>query len=168
VHLTVADGVLTLEGEVAHIAAKKLALGLAAAVPTEEGPFGARAVAEPPGLGSPAVTANAIEDVVGVRIKELPLSPDKLLRGLRGEPLEDVSLDLALLRRLRGRQPHPVGQHCQRGFAPGRGSEGREPTGFSTSVGSETPDIPAVQRVCAQVRSISVEVKSAGAQRRRR
>ncbi|MBI3328659.1 MAG: xanthine dehydrogenase family protein molybdopterin-binding subunit, partial [Nitrospinae bacterium] len=71
-------------------------------VPTEDGPFGARAVAEPPGFGPPAAIANAIADAVGVRIKELPLSADKLLRALRGEPLEEVTLDLALLRELRG------------------------------------------------------------------
>jgi CO/xanthine dehydrogenase Mo-binding subunit len=71
-------------------------------VPTEEGPFGARAVAEPPGFGPPAAIANAIEDAVGVRIKELPLSADKILRALRGESLAEVTVDLALLRRLRG------------------------------------------------------------------
>jgi CO/xanthine dehydrogenase Mo-binding subunit len=71
-------------------------------VPTEEGPFGARAVAEPPGFGPPAAIANAIEDAVGVRIKELPLSADNILRALRGEPLEEITLDLELLRRLRG------------------------------------------------------------------
>lgn len=71
-------------------------------VPTEEGPFGARAVAEPPGFGPPAAIANAIEDAVGVRIKALPLSADKILRALQGEPVEEVKLDLGLLRALRG------------------------------------------------------------------
>ncbi len=71
-------------------------------VPTEDGPFGARAVAEPPGFGPPAAIANAIEDAVGVRLKELPLSADDLLSALRGEPLKEVTLDLALLRQLRG------------------------------------------------------------------
>jgi CO/xanthine dehydrogenase Mo-binding subunit len=71
-------------------------------VPTEDGPFGARAVAEPPGFGPPAAIANAIADAVGVRLKELPLSADKVLRALQGEPPEEVTLDLALLRRLRG------------------------------------------------------------------
>jgi CO/xanthine dehydrogenase Mo-binding subunit len=71
-------------------------------VPADDGPFGARAVAEPPGFGPPAAIANAIADAVGVRLKELPLSAEKLLRALRGEPLEQVQLDLALLRQLRG------------------------------------------------------------------
>jgi xanthine dehydrogenase molybdenum-binding subunit len=71
-------------------------------VPSEDGPFGARAVAEPPGFGPPAAIANAIEDAVGVRIKELPLSADKILRALHGEAPEEVTLDLGLLRKLRG------------------------------------------------------------------
>jgi xanthine dehydrogenase molybdenum-binding subunit len=71
-------------------------------VPSEDGPFGARAVAEPPGFGPPAAIANAIEDAVGVRIKELPLSADKILRALHGEVPEEVTLDLDLLRKLRG------------------------------------------------------------------
>jgi CO/xanthine dehydrogenase Mo-binding subunit len=71
-------------------------------VPTEEGPFGARAVAEPPGFGPPAAIANAIEDAVGVRIKALPLGADQILCALQGEPPEEIALDLALLRRLRG------------------------------------------------------------------
>jgi hypothetical protein len=71
-------------------------------VPTEDGPFGARAVAEPPGFGPPAAIANAIEDAVGVRIKSLPLSADQILRALQGEPPEEIALDLGLLRRLRG------------------------------------------------------------------
>jgi CO/xanthine dehydrogenase Mo-binding subunit len=71
-------------------------------VPTDDGPFGARAVAEPPGFGPPAAIANAIADAVGVRLKELPLSAEKLLRALQGEPLEQEPLDLTLLRQLRG------------------------------------------------------------------
>jgi hypothetical protein len=71
-------------------------------VPTEDGPFGARAVAEPPGFGPPAAIANAIEDAVGVRLKALPLSADQILRALQGEALEEITLDLALLRRLWG------------------------------------------------------------------
>jgi CO/xanthine dehydrogenase Mo-binding subunit len=71
-------------------------------VPTDAGPFGARAVAEPPGFGPPAAIANAIADAVGVRLKELPLSAEKILRALHGEPPEPVTLDLDLLRALRG------------------------------------------------------------------
>jgi CO/xanthine dehydrogenase Mo-binding subunit len=71
-------------------------------VPTEAGPFGARAVAEPPGFGPPAAIANAIADATGVRLKELPLSAEKILRALHGEPQELIELDVDLLRTLRG------------------------------------------------------------------
>ena len=54
-------------------------------VPSEDGPFGARAVAEPPGFGPPAAIANAIYDAVGVRIRELPLSGERVLAALKGE-----------------------------------------------------------------------------------
>jgi CO/xanthine dehydrogenase Mo-binding subunit len=71
-------------------------------VPTDAGPFGARAVAEPPGFGPPAAIANAIEDAVGVRLKELPLSAEKILRALQGEAPEAFELDPDLLQQLRG------------------------------------------------------------------
>jgi CO/xanthine dehydrogenase Mo-binding subunit len=70
-------------------------------VPAEDGPFGARAVAEPPGFGPPAAIANAIEDAVGVRLKSLPLSADKILRALRGETVDATDIDPELLQRLR-------------------------------------------------------------------
>jgi CO/xanthine dehydrogenase Mo-binding subunit len=71
-------------------------------VPTDDGPFGARAVAEPPGFGPPAAIANAIEDAVGVRLKELPLSAEKILRALHGELPTSSELDRDLLQQLRG------------------------------------------------------------------
>jgi CO/xanthine dehydrogenase Mo-binding subunit len=71
-------------------------------VPTADGPFGARAVAEPPGFGPPAAIANAIEDAVGVRIRDLPLSAEKILQALHGEAPEPFALDRNLLRQLRG------------------------------------------------------------------
>jgi CO/xanthine dehydrogenase Mo-binding subunit len=73
-------------------------------VPTEAGPFGARAVAEPPGFGPPAAIANAIEDAVGVRIRDLPLSADKVLQALQGEQPEPFTLPADLLTKLRGPQ----------------------------------------------------------------
>ncbi len=70
-------------------------------VPTDAGPFGARAVAEPPGFGPPAALANAIEDAVGVRLKDLPLSAEKILQALHGDAPEAFSLAPELLQRLR-------------------------------------------------------------------
>ena len=46
-------------------------------VPSESGPFGARAVAESPGFGPPAAIGNAICDAIGVRVRELPFTPGK-------------------------------------------------------------------------------------------
>ena len=64
-------------------------------VPAEDGPFGARAVAEPPGVGPPAAIANAI----GVRIKELPLSAERVLATLRGENGGEFEFDVEALRK---------------------------------------------------------------------
>lgn len=64
-------------------------------VPAEDGPFGARAVAEPPGFGPPAAIANAI----GVRIKELPLSAERVLATLRGENGGEFEFDVEALRK---------------------------------------------------------------------
>jgi CO/xanthine dehydrogenase Mo-binding subunit len=47
-----------------------------------KGPFGARGVGEPP-IGPPAAAvANAIEDAVGVRLTELPMTPERVARAL--------------------------------------------------------------------------------------
>ena len=48
-----------------------------------EGPYGAKGVGELPfGPVAPAI-ANAIYNAVGVRVKTLPLTPERILRGLR-------------------------------------------------------------------------------------
>lgn len=54
-------------------------------VPTYEpsGPYGAKAVAEIPMDGVAPAVANAVYDAVGVRIRELPLTPEKVWRALR-------------------------------------------------------------------------------------
>ena len=67
-------------------------------VPSADGPFGARAVAEPPGFGPPAAIANAIYDAVGVRIKELPLSADRVLAALQGQEAGEYHLDVVALK----------------------------------------------------------------------
>ena len=70
-------------------------------VPSSDGPFGARAVAEPPGFGPPAAIANAIFDAVGVRVRELPLSGERVLSALQGESSE-IRLDLDTLKKSEG------------------------------------------------------------------
>lgn len=70
-------------------------------VPAPDGPFGARAVAEPPGFGPPAAIANAVYDAVGVRINELPLSGERVLAALNGQN-PDIDFDVDVLRRAEG------------------------------------------------------------------
>ena len=66
-------------------------------VPAEDGPFGARAVAEPPGFGPPAAIANAIYDAIGIRINDLPLSPERVLSAINGSVTE-ITLDVHSLK----------------------------------------------------------------------
>jgi CO/xanthine dehydrogenase Mo-binding subunit len=47
-------------------------------VPSPAGPFGARGVGEPPIIPAPAAIANAVQDAVGARLTELPLSPERI------------------------------------------------------------------------------------------
>lgn len=56
------------------------------------GPYGAKGVGESATFGVSPAIANAIEDAVGVRITDLPLTPEKVLRAIRaaaGNPLKD-------------------------------------------------------------------------------
>ncbi|MFC2019958.1 xanthine dehydrogenase family protein molybdopterin-binding subunit, partial [Chloroflexota bacterium] len=46
------------------------------------GPFGAKGLAESPAICPHAAIANAIYNAIGVRISELPLTPEKVLRAL--------------------------------------------------------------------------------------
>jgi CO/xanthine dehydrogenase Mo-binding subunit len=61
-------------------------------VPHRNGPYGAKGVGESGTFGvSPAIAA-ALEDAVGVRVRDLPLTPEKVLRAIRaqnGAPLEE-------------------------------------------------------------------------------
>jgi 4-hydroxybenzoyl-CoA reductase subunit alpha len=50
--------------------------------PDPNGPFGAKEVGQGPLLPVPPAVANAIYDAVGVRIDEIPITPDKILRAL--------------------------------------------------------------------------------------
>ena len=47
------------------------------------GPFGAKGLGELGSDPTAACIANAIYDAVGVRITELPITPEKILKGLR-------------------------------------------------------------------------------------
>ncbi|MFQ6045408.1 MAG: molybdopterin cofactor-binding domain-containing protein [Gemmatimonadales bacterium] len=51
--------------------------------PDPAGPFGAKEVGQGPLLPVPPAVANAVYDAVGVRIDEVPLTPEKVLRALK-------------------------------------------------------------------------------------
>jgi carbon-monoxide dehydrogenase large subunit len=59
-------------------------------VPHPEGPFGAKGIGEGPTTGIAAAVANAIEDAIGVRIRDLPITPEKILRALGKLPTDDA------------------------------------------------------------------------------
>ncbi len=51
--------------------------------PEYSGPFGAKGIGEPSLLPTAPAIANAIQDAVGVRIRDLPVTPEKILMALR-------------------------------------------------------------------------------------
>ena len=51
-------------------------------VPSEDGPYGARGVGEPSIIPGAAAIANAIEDALGVRVTEVPITPERILRAM--------------------------------------------------------------------------------------
>lgn len=56
---------------------------LMAPVPHKDGPYGAKGLGEGGVLAVDAAIANAVYDAVGVRIKDLPITPEKVLRALK-------------------------------------------------------------------------------------
>ncbi len=59
-------------------------------VETDEqaGPFGAKGIGEPGLVPTAPAIANAIYDAVGVRIRDLPITPEKVLRALQDKKKE--------------------------------------------------------------------------------
>jgi CO/xanthine dehydrogenase Mo-binding subunit len=51
--------------------------------PDPNGPFGAKEVGQGPLLPVPPAVANAVYNAVGVRIDEVPIMPEKVLKALR-------------------------------------------------------------------------------------
>lgn len=52
--------------------------------PVGNGPYGGMSIGEPPVVPTAAAIANAVEDAVGVRIYDLPITAEKVLRAMRG------------------------------------------------------------------------------------
>jgi CO/xanthine dehydrogenase Mo-binding subunit len=53
-------------------------------IPAPEGPFGARGMAEAPVLPAPAAIANAIAAATGTRVRELPMTAQRVWRAIQG------------------------------------------------------------------------------------
>ncbi len=53
--------------------------------PDPNGPFGAKEVGQGPMLPIPPAVANAIHDAVGVRVDEIPVTPEKVLAALKAK-----------------------------------------------------------------------------------
>lgn len=51
-----------------------------------KGPFGARGIGEPPIGPSAAALASAIQDATGIRLRRLPMTPERLLLAMREPP----------------------------------------------------------------------------------
>ncbi|MBU0703179.1 MAG: xanthine dehydrogenase family protein molybdopterin-binding subunit [Chloroflexi bacterium] len=56
---------------------------------TGVGPFGAKGIGEPALTPAPAAVANAVADAIGVRIHELPITPERVLAALDRKRLEN-------------------------------------------------------------------------------
>lgn len=62
--------------------------------PEEGGPFGAKGVGEPTQLPTAPAIINAIYDAVGVRIYDLPATPQKILLALKSLPEQRIGTNL--------------------------------------------------------------------------
>ncbi len=55
------------------------------------GPYGAKGMGETTNVPAAPAIANAIYDAVGVRVKDLPITPDKVLEALHAKKRKRVS-----------------------------------------------------------------------------
>jgi len=55
----------------------------------ETGPFGAKGVGEPGLVGVAPAVANAIFDAIGIRITELPITPEKILKEIKSKNIPE-------------------------------------------------------------------------------
>lgn len=53
------------------------------------GPFGARGIGEPPLIGTPPAILAAIQDAIGVPVRQLPATPERVWRALQENPTGD-------------------------------------------------------------------------------
>lgn len=50
-------------------------------VPAVDGPFGAKGVGEPPVVSPVATAANAVSAAIGIRMTEVPITPERIWRA---------------------------------------------------------------------------------------
>jgi len=63
-------------------------VAMLAPAPCAEGPFGAKGIGEGVTVPCPPAVSNAIYNAVGVRIKDLPLTAEKILKALKDKNKE--------------------------------------------------------------------------------
>lgn len=61
-------------------------------IPSTFGPFGAKGVGETPSVAVAAAIANALEDALGVRVTQAPLTPERVLQAIREQRPELLDL----------------------------------------------------------------------------
>lgn len=54
-------------------------------VPSQDGPFGAKQVGEPPIVSAPAAVVNAVSDAIGVRMTQLPVTAERVWRAITSQ-----------------------------------------------------------------------------------
>jgi CO/xanthine dehydrogenase Mo-binding subunit len=74
---TLMDYALPLSKDVPHITP------ILVEIPSALGPFGAKGVGEPPVVPVGATIANAIFDAVGVHVRQLPITPERLFEAMQ-------------------------------------------------------------------------------------
>ena len=63
--------------------------------PHKEGPYGAKGYAEAVAIGTESAIVDAVEDAVGVRITDLPISGEKVLKALRELQTKEAATEAA-------------------------------------------------------------------------
>ena len=63
--------------------------------PESTHPFGAKGIGEPPIVGVAPAVANAVRHATGVRVRRVPVTPERVLRGLLGKDAVSSQINLA-------------------------------------------------------------------------
>ena len=58
--------------------------------PDPGGPFGAKGVGEDPIIAIGPAIANAVSNAIGVRIRDLPITPERVLEAMEEKRLADL------------------------------------------------------------------------------